>query len=85
MGAESYQGAKGGFVFTCPSSGTIKVKLYAASAQFPAILYQVLQEIEAEGYSCREVYVDTLKVNFSAAAEEVATSWRSPTQEREKD
>ena len=50
MGEESYQGAKGGFVFVCPSSGTIKVKLYASSEQFPAILYQVLQEIEAEGY-----------------------------------
>jgi hypothetical protein len=57
MGEESYQGAKGEFVFTCPSSGTIKVKLYATAEQFPAILYQVLQEIEAEGYCCREVYV----------------------------
>jgi hypothetical protein len=76
MGTESYQGAKGGFVFTCPSSGTIKVKLYATSVQFPAILYQVLQEIEAEGYCCREVYVDTFKVNFSAAAEEVAVMFK---------
>ncbi len=76
MGAESYQGAKGGFVFTCPSSGTIKMKLYATFAQFPVILYQVLQEIEAEGYSCREVYVDTFKVNFSAAAEEVAAMFK---------
>jgi hypothetical protein len=76
MGEESYQGAKGGFVFTCPSSGTIKVKLYASSEQFPAILYQVLQEIEAEGYACREMYVDTFKVNFSAAAEEVAAMFK---------
>jgi hypothetical protein len=76
MGAESYQGAKGGFVFACPSSGTIKVKLYATSVQFPTILYQVLQEIEAEGYCCREVYVDTFKVNFSAAAEEVAAMFK---------
>ncbi len=70
LGEESYQGAKGGFVFVCPSAGTIKVKLYATSEQFPAILYQVLQEVEAEGYACREIYVDTFKVNFSAAAEE---------------
>jgi hypothetical protein len=76
MGDESYQGAKGGFVFTCPSSGTIKVKLYATSAQIPAILYQVLQEVEAEGYCCREVYVDTFKVNFSAAAEDVAAMFK---------
>jgi hypothetical protein len=68
MGEESYQGDKGGFVFTCPASETIKVKLYATSEQFPAILYQILQEVEAEGYACRELYVDTFKVNFSAAA-----------------
>jgi hypothetical protein len=43
MGEESYQGAVGGFVFVCPSSCTIKVKLYATSKQFPAILYQVLR------------------------------------------
>ncbi len=77
LGEESYQGAKGGFVFVCPSTGTIKVKLYATSEeQFPAILYQILQEVEAEGYSCREIYVDTFKVNFSAAAEEVAAMFR---------
>jgi hypothetical protein len=76
LGEESYQGAKGGFVFVCPSSGTIKVKLYATTEQFPAILYQVLQEIETEGYACREIYVDTFKVNFSAAAEEVAAMFR---------
>jgi hypothetical protein len=72
MGEESYQGAKGGFVFVCPSSGIIKVKLYASSEQFPAILYQVLQDIEAEGYACREMYVNTFKVNFSSAAEVAA-------------
>jgi hypothetical protein len=76
MGAESYQGAVGGFVFVCPSSGTIKVKLYASTKQFPAILYQVLQEIETEGYACKEMYFDTFKVNFSAAAEEVAAMFK---------
>jgi hypothetical protein len=76
MGEEIYQGVKGGFVFTCPASGTIKVKLYATSEQFPAILYQILQEVEAEGYACRELYVDTFKVNFSAAAEEVAAMFK---------
>jgi hypothetical protein len=76
MGTESYQGAVGGFVFVCPSSGTIKVKLYASTKQFPAILYQVLQEIETEGYACKEMYFDTFKVNFSAAAEEVAAMFK---------
>ncbi len=76
MGEESYQGAVGGFVFVCPSSGTIKVKLYATSKQFPAILYQALQDVETEGYACKEIYCDTFKVNFSAAAEEVAAMFK---------
>ena len=53
------------------------MKLYASSEQFPAILYQVLQGIEAEGYACREMYGDTFKVNFNAAAEEVAAMLRA--------
>ncbi len=59
MGMQSYQGAKGGFVFVCPVSGRMKVKLYATTKQYPAILYQVLQEVESEGYAVREIYVDT--------------------------
>ncbi len=50
------------------------MKLYASSEQFPAILY--LQEIVAEGYACKEIYVNTFKVNFSAAAEEVAAMFK---------
>ncbi len=76
LGMESYQGAKGGFVFVRPSSGTIKVKLYATLEQFPAILYQVLQEVETE-FTCREIYVDTFKVNFSKAAEKVAAMFKT--------
>jgi hypothetical protein len=72
MGVESYQGGIGGFVFVCPVSGKIKAKLYSTQEQFPAVLYQVLQEVESEGYVCRELYVDTSAVNISAAAEEVA-------------
>ncbi len=37
---------------------------------------QVLQEVETEGYACREIYCDTFKVNFSAAAEEVAAMFK---------
>ena len=76
MGDASYQGAIGGFVFVCPVSGKIKVKLYASAAQYPAMLYQVLQEIESEGYVCRELYSDTYTVNLSAAAEEVASMFK---------
>jgi hypothetical protein len=76
MGGESYQGAKGGFVFVCPVSGRIKVKLYASTKQYPAILYQILQEVESEGYAVREIYVNTHIVNISAAAEDVAAMFK---------
>jgi hypothetical protein len=76
MGDESYQGAKGGIVFVCPVSGTMKVKLYASTKQFPAILYQVLQEIESEEYAAREMYVDTFIVNISQEAEDVAAMFK---------
>ena len=79
MGEESYQGAKGGFVFVCPVSGKMKVKLYATTTQFPAILYQVLQEVESEGYAVRELYVDTFIVNISKAAEDVAAMFKMRT------
>ena len=72
MGVPSYEGAVGGFVFVCPASGSLRTKLYANKEQFPAILYQFLQERETEGFKCRELYVDTHICNLSRAAEEVA-------------
>ena len=75
MGDMSYQGGIGGFVFACPS-GAIKTKLYGSTEQFPSILFQVLQEIETEGYVTREIYVDTHSVNLSRASEEVACMFR---------
>ena len=75
MGDLSYQGGKGGFVFACPS-GSIKLKLYGSTDQFPSCLFQVLQEVESEGYVTREVYVDTHSVNLSRAVEEVAAMFR---------
>ena len=75
MGDMSYQGGKGGFVFACPT-GSIKTKLYGSTDQFPSCLFQVLQEIETEGYITREVYVDTHSVNLSKATEEVAAMFR---------
>jgi hypothetical protein len=71
----SFEGAIGGFVFACPT-GLIKQKLYGTTEQLPAILFQVLQEIEGQGYVCRELYVDTHSVNLSQAAEEVAAMFR---------
>jgi hypothetical protein len=75
MGDMSYQGGIGGFVFACPT-GSIKTKLYGSTDQFPSCLFQVLQEIETEGYVTREIYVDTHSVNLSKAAEEVAAMFR---------
>jgi hypothetical protein len=74
-GEVSYQGGIGGYVFACPS-GSVKTKLYGSTEQFPSILFQVLQEVESEGYVTREVYVDTHSVNLSKAAEEVAAMFR---------
>jgi hypothetical protein len=62
--------------FVCPVSGAMKVKLYASTKQFPAILYQVLQEIESEGYAVREMYVDTFIVNISKQTEDVAAMFK---------
>ncbi len=75
MGPISYEGAIGEFVFACPTR-SIKQKLYGTTEQLPAILFQVLQEIESEGYVCRELYVDTRSVNLSRAVEEVAAMFR---------
>ncbi len=75
MGDVSYQGGIGGYVFACPT-GSIKVKLYGSTEQFPSILFQVLQEIETEGFVTREIYVDTHSVNLSRAAEEVAAMYK---------
>ncbi len=44
---------------------------------FPAILYQVLQQIECQGDVCRELVVDTYVVNLSSAAEEVAATFKT--------
>jgi hypothetical protein len=59
-----------------PVSETIKAKLYATLEQYPAVLYQVLQEIESKGYVTREIYCDTAAVNLSQAVEEVAEMFK---------
>ncbi len=56
----------------CPVSGRINAKIYSTLGQYPAVLYQVLQEIESGGYVTREIYCDTAAVNLSQAVDEVA-------------
>ena len=76
MGGESYEGAVGGYVLVCPSSGTLRRKLYATALQFPAILYQFLCDVERQHFFCRELYVDTHSVNLSQEAEDVALMFK---------
>jgi len=77
LGGESIEGAKGGIICVCPMSGSVLIKLYASLKQFPAILYQVLQDVERQGFVCREIMVDTYVVNLSAATEEVAAMFKT--------
>jgi hypothetical protein len=72
MGAESYEGAIGGYLFVCSSTGDVHHKLYASHEQFPAALFQFLVHVESEGHRCHELYCDTFSVNISAEVEEVA-------------
>ena len=72
LGGESYEGAVGGFVFVCPSSGSLQRKLYATTEQFPAILFQFLVDVERQHFVCRELYMDTTPINLSRALEDVA-------------
>ena len=72
LGGVSYEGAVGGYLFVCPSTGDHVHKLYASHEQFPAALFQFLSQVEAEGHICYEIYCDTYIVNESAEAEAVA-------------
>ena len=71
MGCESYEGAIGGYLFVCPSTGDMHHKLYATHEQFPAALFQFLVHVESEGYRCHELYCDTFSVNISAEVDEI--------------
>jgi hypothetical protein len=77
LGCETVEGAKGGIICVCPVTGSIILKLYATLKQFPAILYQILQEVERQGFVCREVLVDTYVVNLFDAAEEVVAMFKT--------
>jgi hypothetical protein len=39
MGTESYEGAIGGYLFVCSSTGDLHHKLYASHEQFPAAVF----------------------------------------------
>ena len=71
MGVESYEGAIGGYLFVCSSTGDLHHKLYASHEQFPAAVFQFLVHVEGEGNRCHELYCDTFAVNISAELEEV--------------
>jgi hypothetical protein len=45
--------------------------------EFPAILYHFFQQIESQGFVCREVLVDTYVIDLSEAAEEVAAMFKA--------
>jgi hypothetical protein len=70
--AESNEGAIGGYLFVCSSTGDVHHKLYASHEQYPAALFQFLVHVEAKGHKCHELYCDTFSVNISAEVEEVA-------------
>ena len=72
LGGESYDGAVGGYLFVCPSTGDNFHRLYASHEQYPSALFQFLVHVESEGHTCKEIYIDTFTNNISAEAEEVA-------------
>ena len=76
LGGESYDGAVGGYLFVCPASGDMIHKLYASQEQYPSALFQFYVEVEAMGFTCKEMYIDTFTNNISAETEEVAAMFQ---------
>ena len=71
MGSLSEEGASGSYLFTCLSTGSTDIRLYASHKQFPIALHQFLVRVQAEYWTCRVIYVDTHSVNLSTDVEEV--------------
>ena len=69
LGGESYEGAIGGYLFVCPSTGEKHHKLHAHHEQFSVALFQFFVHVEGEGNHYREIYVGTFSINISAEAE----------------
>ena len=59
MGSLSEEGASGSYLFTCLSTGSTDIRLYASHKQFPIALHQFLVRVQAEYWTCRVIYVDT--------------------------
>jgi hypothetical protein len=71
MGEVSEEGAIGSYLFTCRSTGSTDIRLYASHYQFPVALHQFLVRVQAEFWTCRVIFVDTHSVNLSKDVEEV--------------
>ena len=63
MGGESHEGAVGGYLFVCSSTGSTDQRLHASNLQFPVALHQFLVRVEAEHWKCHVTFVDTFSVN----------------------
>jgi hypothetical protein len=71
LGGTSIEGAVGGYLFVCVSTGSTDIRFYANHTQFPIALHQFLVRVQAEFWHCRAIFADTHSVNLSAAVEEV--------------
>jgi hypothetical protein len=71
LGGTSIEGAVGGYLFVCVSTGSTDIRFYASHTQFPIALHQFLVRVQAEFWHCRVIFADTHSVNLSAAVEEV--------------
>ncbi len=71
MGALSEESASGAYLFTCLSTGSTDIRLYASHYQFPIALHQFSVRVQAEFWTCRVIYMDTHSVNLSADVEDV--------------
>ena len=80
MGGVSYEGAVGGYLFCCASTGSTDQRLYASHLQFPVALYQFLVRVEAEHFRVHVIFVDTHSVNLSAEVEEICALFKCTIQ-----
>ena len=76
MGEAPIEGAIGGYLFVCPSTGSEDLKLYASHEQYPVALHQFLVRVEAEHYRAHVIYCDTHSVLISEEAERVAALFK---------
>ena len=80
LGADSYEGAVGSYIFVCCATGSLDVRLYASHEQFPVALHQFLRRVEAEHFKVNVLYGDTFSVNLSEDVEEVCALFKCTVQ-----